>query len=377
MEGEWGKRVHSLDALRASAMMLIVPVHICSLIAINGEPGTVLTGIGWAIHLFRLPLFFAMSGFFFSLVCTRRGARATLRRRAVRIGMPLAVGMVVLVPLLMLLSQATDVSISTVGPAESTFGLAPSYLWFLWYLLLLDVCAMLLLHFAPRLLDSVRSGLAGAIGSPIGIVLLAIPTGLLLLGQAEWMPAAPGGTLVVDPALFAYYATFFALGMALHSVPGRLEAVAEQSRRWGVAALATGSVALALFTLHNSGDPGAAVHVVALLALGVATLTSLHALLGLASRHLNVERAPVRYLSDSSYWIYLSHLQFLVPLLALVLALGVPWPVALPALTVATLALTIATYGLFVRYSAIGFVLNGPRKRPPVIRTAGAAARPA
>jgi len=377
MEGEWGARVHSLDALRASAMMLIVPAHICSLIAINGEPGTVLTGIGWAIHLFRLPLFFAMSGFFFSLVCARRGARATLRRRAVRIGVPLAVGMAVLVPLLMLLSQTTEVSISTVGPAESTFGLAPSYLWFLWYLLLFDACALLLLRFAPGLLARVRGGLAGAIGNPIGVVLLAIPTGLLLLGQSEWMPVAPGGSLVIDPALFVYYATFFALGMALHSAPGRLDSVAGQSRGWGVAALASGSVALALFTLHNSGDPGATVHVVALLALGLATLTSLHALLGLTTRHLNVERAPVRYLSDSSYWIYLSHLQFLIPLLAVALAMGVPWPVALPTLTAATLALTIATYSLFVRYTAIGLVLNGPRTRPPVIRTTGAAARPA
>jgi peptidoglycan/LPS O-acetylase OafA/YrhL len=358
-------------------MMLIVPVHVCSLIAINGEPGTVLTGIGWVIHLFRLPLFFAMSGFFLSLVCERRGVRAALRRRAVRIGVPLGVGMVVLVPLLMLLSQVTDVSVSTVGPAESTFGLAPSYLWFLWYLLLLDACAMLLLRFAPSLLDRARSGLAGAIGSPVGIVLLAIPTSLLLLGQSEWMPVAPGGSLVVDPALFVYYATFFALGMALYSVPSRLNAVAGQSRKWAVAALASGSVALALFTLHNSGDPGPAVHVVALLALGVATLTSLHALLGLATRHLNVERAPVRYLSDSSYWIYLSHLQILVPLLGVVLAMGVPWPIALPTLTVATLTVTIASYGLFVRHSAIGAVLNGPRKRPPIIRTAGAAARPA
>ena len=161
-------------------------------------------------------------------------------------------------------------------------------------------------------------------------------------------------------------------------MPSRLNAVAGQSRRWSLAALVSGSIALALFTLHNSGDPGAAVHVAALLTLGVATLTSLHALLGLATRHLNVERAPVRYLSDSSYWIYLSHLQILVPLLAVVLAMGIPWPVALPALTVATLAVTIATYGLFVRYSAIGAVLNGPRKRPPpIIRTTGAEARPA
>ena len=150
MEGTWGNRVHSLDALRAGAMMMIVPVHVCSLMAVNGQPGAILTAIGWTLHLFRLPLFFAMSGFFLSLVCERWGPRATLRRRALRIGVPLAVGLVVLVPLLLVLSAATGVSVSTVGPADSPFGLAPSYLWFLWYLLVMDACALLLLRFSPR-----------------------------------------------------------------------------------------------------------------------------------------------------------------------------------------------------------------------------------
>lgn len=366
-----------MDALRASSMMLLVPVHVCGLIAVNGEPSAVLTGIAWVIHLFRLPLFFAMSGFFLVLVCRRRGLSATLRRRALRIAVPLAVGLAVLVPLLMVLSSATDVSISAAGPATSLFGLAPSYLWFLWYLLIIDVCAMLLLRFAPRAVDATCGILGRTIGSPTGAVLLGVPTGMLLLGQADWMPTAPTDTFRIEPAMFAYYATFFVFGMALYSVPRRVEALGGETRRWGLAALASGAVALALFTVHNSRGAGVGIHAVQLAAFGTATMATLHALLGLATRHLNVERAQIRYVADSSYWIYLSHLQILVPLIAVTLAIGVPWPVALPLLTVATLAATIVAYGLFVRYSVIGLVLNGPRKRPPIIRTAGAAARPA
>jgi glucan biosynthesis protein C len=377
MEENWGRRVHAFDALRAGAMMMIVPVHVCSLMAVNGHPGAVLTAIGWVLHLFRLPLFFAMSGFFLILVCERRGLRATLRRRALRIGVPLAVGLAVLVPLLLILSSTTGISVSAVGPAESPFGLAPSYLWFLWYLLIMDTCALLLLRFSPRALLAARNAVGAGVGSPAGIAILAIPTSMLLLGQGEWMPVAPGGTLLIDPALFAYYGFFFVLGMALFSMPSRLEAMAGQSRQWGLAALASGSIALALFSLHNSGNPGPGIHVIALVALGVATLTALNALLALATRHLNAERPAIRYVADSSYWVYLSHLQVLVPLLALALAMGIPWPVALPTLTLATLVATIAFYGLFVRYSVVGLVLNGPRKRPPVIRTAGVAARPA
>jgi glucans biosynthesis protein C len=377
MKGQWGDRVHSMDALRASSMMLLVPIHVCGLIAVNGEPSAILTGIAWVIHLFRLPLFFAMSGFFLNLVCARRGLRATLRRRALRIAVPLAVGLAVLVPLLMILSAATDVSISAAGPATSLFGLAPSYLWFLWYLLIIDACAMLLLRFAPRAIGTASKMLAWTIGNPVGVVLLAVPTGMLLIGQADWMPTAPSDTFRIEPAMFAYYTTFFVFGMALHSVPRRVEALGRETQKWGLAALASGLVALVLFTVHNSRGVGVGVHAVQLAAFGIATVTALHALLGLATRHLNVERPSIRYVADSSYWIYLSHLQILVPLMAVSLAMNIPWPVALPTLTAATLASTILTYGLFVRYSPIGFVLNGPRRRPPVIRPGEAAARPA
>jgi len=364
MKGRWGNRVHSMDALRASSMLLLVPAHACGLIAVNGEPSAILTGIVWVIHVFRLPLFFAMSGFFLGLMCQRRGLRGTLRNRTMRILVPLAAGLAVLVPLLMILSSATGVSITAFGPAQNLFGLAPSYLWFLWYLLIIDASAMLLLRFAPRVLFAARDTVARAIGNPIGVVVLAVPTGMLLIGQPDWMPTAPTDTFRIEPAMFAYYATFFVFGLALFSVPQRVDAIAGQMRGWALAALASGLVALALFTVHNSRGAGLGVHAVQLAAFGIATVTVLHTLLGVATRHLNVERASIRYVADSSYWIYLSHLQILVPLLALTLAANVPWPVALPALTLATLAATIVIYGLFVRYSTIGFVLNGPRKRP-------------
>jgi Ca2+/Na+ antiporter len=162
----------------------------------------------------------------------------------------------VLVPLLMILSAATDVSISAAGPATSLFGLAPSYLWFLWYLLIIDACAMLLLRFAPRAIAEASNALAWTIGNPIGVALLAVPTG---------MP------------MFAYYATFFLLGMALHSAPRRVESLGAETRKWGLAALASGSVALVLFTVHNSRGVGVGVHAVQLAAFGIATVTALHA----------------------------------------------------------------------------------------------------
>ena len=52
----------------------------------------------WAVHGFRMPLFFLMSGFFTALLCRRRGLRSLLNHRLRRVALPLAIGLVTLVP---------------------------------------------------------------------------------------------------------------------------------------------------------------------------------------------------------------------------------------------------------------------------------------
>jgi glucans biosynthesis protein C len=346
-------------------MLLLVPAHVSGLIAVNGDPSAVLTGIVWVIHVFRLPLFFAMSGYFLALMNRRRGLRGTLRNRSLRILVPLAIGLVTLVPMLMALSEATGVSITADGPAQNLFGLAPSYLWFLWYLLVIDACAILMLRFAPGIATRIRNLLAEAVGRPLGIALLTVPAAALLLGQPDWMPTAPTDTFRLEPAMLAYYAMFFAFGTALFAVPNKVQTLSATTGRWALAALISGLMALALFTLHNRSGAGTVTHAIQLTAFGIATWTSLHALLGLANRHLNAERPAVRYVADSSYWIYLAHLQILIPLLAVTLAIGVQPGLAFVLLTVTTLLFTFLFYAAFVRYTVIGRALNGPRKRQP------------
>ena len=71
----------------------------------------------------------------------------------------------------------------------------------------------------------------------------------------------------------------------------------------------------------------------------------------------------VRYLSDASYWIYLAHL----PLIVVAHWLVVDWPISyhlkyILACVGVTVVLVIS-YQLFIRYTFIGNVLNGPRTR--------------
>ena len=102
------ERRHDLDALRAFAMLLGIVLHgalafIPGAWAVtdasvegDGEWYAILVS---AIHGFRMPVFFLMSGFFTAMLWRQRGLRALVTHRARRVLLPLALAMVVVIPL--------------------------------------------------------------------------------------------------------------------------------------------------------------------------------------------------------------------------------------------------------------------------------------
>jgi peptidoglycan/LPS O-acetylase OafA/YrhL len=72
----------------------------------------------------------------------------------------------------------------------------------------------------------------------------------------------------------------------------------------------------------------------------------------------------LRYLADASYWCYLAHM---VPVLWLQIVLA-KWefngPLKFILINAITMALLLGSYHVFVRYTFIGRILNGPRQRP-------------
>jgi glucan biosynthesis protein C len=357
-----------MDALRASTMLLLVPVHAASLLSLNGHPGAWAVAIYWFIHVFRLPLFFAMSGFFLTLLLSRKGLRSTAQNRTLRILVPLAVGLVVLIPLMALASQATG--IATAGDGKVTQGspitFEPSFLWFLWYLLILDGAAVVLYTLAPAFLRQVGRAMSTAIAyPPWGIALLAVPTALTLWPQVSWTAAPQPATFTPYLPALAYYALFFGLGATLCAHRHLVGAASRQAWRWAAcAALATVPAAV-LFTLHNSSHYSSlpAVHGAGLLIYAVATWASLLALIGLANRYFDQPHPTLRYLADSAYWIYLSHMPAMVLIVALVTTTALGTVIQFGIVTTCSLAASLITYPLLVRYTVIGRVLNGRREK--------------
>ncbi|MCP3904314.1 MAG: acyltransferase family protein [Planctomycetes bacterium] len=114
-------RRHDLDALRAFAMLLGIGLH--AALSFMDIPWVVHDRVrapefGYvvsAIHGFRMPLFFLLSGFFTAMLWRKRGLGGLLRHRAKRIALPLGLGCATIVP-------AMWVIVIWAGSGNSTYG---------------------------------------------------------------------------------------------------------------------------------------------------------------------------------------------------------------------------------------------------------------
>ena len=81
----------------------------------------------------------------------------------------------------------------------------------------------------------------------------------------------------------------------------------------------------------------------------------------LASR----ERARVRYLSDASYWLYITHLPLVLLMQDWLVKVEMSPHLKFLLICLAAPAILLIVYQLAVRHSIIGTMLNGPRARGP------------
>ena len=96
-------------------------------------------------------------------------------------------------------------------------------------------------------------------------------------------------------------------------------------------------------------------------------------LMGLFRAHFSTESKWMRYISDSSYWLYLAHLPLVMVAQGVMARLPLPAIVKFSIVTVGLTVFLLLTYEYLVRYTFIGTMLNGPRSRPQKIVMAAAA----
>jgi glucans biosynthesis protein C len=259
-------RHHGFDFVRASMMLLGVVLH--TALCFQETPGawiyqdpntTPLAGLlVVSIHVFRMPVFFAMAGFFGAMLLARRGFATFASHRFSRIAVPLAIGWFVLFPMLAwAISFAWTNSVSdSVGTAfdkmswNANFADAgPMHLWFLVDLLWFYAAAVLLRgvgSLLPALGTFVRSAVNALAIGRLRWFRLTVLVGIAFVAMLAMEKPGIDTTESWRPEwhIMALYGFYFAVGWLAHDVPGLVASL----QRWCWLRLAAGVVALALAT---------------------------------------------------------------------------------------------------------------------------------
>ncbi|MDE2838932.1 MAG: acyltransferase family protein [Chloroflexota bacterium] len=243
-----------------------------------------------------------------------------------------------------------------------------SHLWFLWYLVWLVGAFALIVWVASRLGLSL-SWLPDRLVVTPALYLWAVPVTMAtqyfmgVEGNYAEFGADTFTGLLPAPHVLVYYAVFFAFGAVYFS---RNEGGARIGRWWQATLPLALVVLLAGLVLTFPEDGGTAedgarwgslffqAAFAWMMALG---------LMGLFRSVLGAGNARVRYLSDASYWLYLMHLPLIIALQGLSFEWALPAVVKLVLLIAVTTVVLLVVYEWGVRYTPVGTLLNGRRRR--------------
>ena len=408
------ERRYDLDALRGAAMLLGIGLHSAMPFGVGTWPiqdPQQHDGFRWffcGVHGFRMQLFFLLSGFFTCMLWQRRGLRTMLWQRACRVAIPLVVGTLVIVPVMNMASVAavigtTALSIQMEAEQElsprpsanppdevaaarypapglidfdglvSTYGLVGfvlfyvpvfQHLWFLWFLCWLVVMFAAFAKAANQW--DWKAPPAWLISGPLRYLWI-IPVTLLfqsiMVLRLPWFGPDTSTGILPAPHVLGYFGVFFAYGALYFASDDRLGRL---GRCWWLHLAVGWLVLLPVGMTQPDLPPQAGLFLQVLYTWSIS-----FGMLGFFRKYFRQENRVVRYLSDASYWLYLTHIPFVVLCQWWVYTWNLP--ALLKFLTVAgvpTIVLLVI-YRFAVRYTWVGVALNGPRQRSaPVPSTA-------
>jgi hypothetical protein len=245
-------------------------------------------------------------------------------------------------------------------PRASTHHLI--HLWFLWVLTLLVLVAAAAAPIATRVPT-------GWLGRRLGGFTFPVAAAVPLAGVFAWLRLPvmpPPAKLGVPLPILLGYGLFFATGALLWRHREQLPVL---GRRWPLHLL-LGSAAWAV---SWAVTPTADWHHVqpttgqlwarqgACLGAAVAHWQLVWGVVGLFVRYADREIGCVRYLSDASYWVYLVHLPVVLWVAAALLPVSASRYLKFPLVLAAGVGVSLLSYHLGVRRTAIGRFLNGTR----------------
>jgi glucan biosynthesis protein C len=376
--GNGQERYHSPDALRAFAALLVVGLHsaipfmermLANWPVVDGPRAAVFDLFVLGSNVVAMSVFFLLAGYFTPISLRTHGVIGFLRRRMVRIAIPLVVSVVVLVPLIQVLQVigfgrmspdvlaqklAVEPELAVYRSTVAEFFASGRFLthftlfhlWFLWFLLIDYVL------FVP-LFVAWRAAIEDRMAAPLGRFMrswtkpfcLAVPTTALIYLQmterwANWIsPSFP---------VFLQHSLFFVFGWMLYEYGRPLR---ESTPHWPLYLL------LALFVqlgkmlwlpAHDEAIGLAAHRLAASACAGLQAWLLVLGTVGFFVRWCDRPSRPIQQLGAASYWIYLAHPPLVILLQMAAVQTSLPAGVKFAFVVTLTLVPLLLSYRLAV-----------------------------
>ncbi len=289
--------------------------------------------------LYLMQLMFFLSGVFVWPSLQRRGWKPFLTHRLVRLGIPFFLGTYLLMPIAYFATYrvtASDPSWSAFLSHWTALPFTPTGpMWFLWFLVVLDVIAVALWTLLPhdsRLMAAFRK----VANDPFRflIFVICVTAAAYLPLSAFYSPWHWGGIgpFEVQTAFAPQYVIYFLLGLAAGAQGldrGLLDAegiMVQRWRSWVVASLLSFVlwVAPTALIMKVPGAPTALLHVLADLGLVTFAATACLSLLAIFLRYATARWPLIDSISDNAYGVYFFHYVFVLWLQYLLLRVAFP-----------------------------------------------------
>ena len=365
------ERFHGLDAVRGIAMLLGIVLH-ASLPYIEGLPkglwpsdkntSNIIAIIFEFIHIWRMPIFFIISGFFANLVITRKSLIIWWKNRFLRLVLPAMIFFPIMsltIPWIFKYGYTGNINFFFSNEGQ------PHHLWFLYHLFIfvlfsifIKFFGLIIYKFFKQINLIVVVDIFNTVKSFLGRHIFDSRFPVLMIFVFFIFNLFTGADLIINPLASGLY---FLFGYRLYKNNLLFDFIKSNWKFYLIGGL---TVTIIFFILNTQASNFAKEDVRwipwVILKISSAVLLSF-SFIGLAEQKFSNLNPIVRFISDSSYWVYLIHLPLVAFITFFMFKITIFAELKFLIAIILTSAICLVTYKYFVRSTIIGILLNGKK----------------